>query len=168
MKRLTPEDAALLASIGGESLLESHGHSAPLPIMQAYRDRSFNEATCRAELEMEQNIFTAIFYNGIAAGYSKIVVDVPHPAVSLQPVTKLERLYLLKKFYGLKLGEQLLQQILKFSKASDNKGTWLEVWKGNERAIRFYEKQGFRMVGEMSFQLTETYANPAWVMLLPY
>jgi diamine N-acetyltransferase len=166
--RLTPADAALLSEIGGISLLESHGHSAPGEIMQAYVDKSFSEEACVAELSDENNIFNAVFYNNKPAGYSKIVFDYPHSAVPLQPVTKMERLYLLKEFYALKLGQQLLQQAIGLSKAKGEAGMWLNGWKGNERALRFYQKNGFETVGESQFVLTETHANPNWVMLLRY
>lgn len=158
----------MLASVGGKSLLESHGHSAPMEIMQAYVDRSFSEEACRAELGDEQNLFWAVFSNGEPAGYFKIICNVPHPSVPLQPVTKLERLYLLKEYYGLKLGHGLLVQAIDLSKAAGDRGMWIEVWKKNDRALRFYEKEGFETVGESRFVLTETRANPIWVMVLPY
>lgn len=166
--RLTPADAALLARIGGTTLLESHGHSAPAEVMQTYVDAHFSVAACRAELADGANLFYAVYYKNQPAGCSKVVFDCPHPAVPLQPVTKLERLYLLKKFYGLKLGHQLLQHAIDLSEGQDEKGMWLNVWKGNERAIRFYEKQGFEMVGESAFVLTPAHANPNWVMVLRY
>jgi ribosomal protein S18 acetylase RimI-like enzyme len=166
--RLTPADAALLSKIGGVSLLQSHGHSAPAYIMQAYVDKSFSEEACAAELANRDNIFNAVFYNGKPAGYSKLVFNCPHPAVALQRATKLERLYLLEKFHGLKLGHQLLQQAIDLSKAEGERGMWLNVWKENKRAISFYEKSGFQTVGESQFVLTDTHANPNWVMLLTY
>jgi ribosomal protein S18 acetylase RimI-like enzyme len=168
LTRLTPDDAPLLEKIGGRTLLESHGHSAPAHIMQEYVDRSFSEEACRAELADEKNIFSAIFYNSKPAGYSKIVFDYAHPAVSFTPVTKMERLYLLKEFYELKLGQQLMQQAIDLSKANGDKGMWLNVWKKNERAIRFYQKQGFQTIGESEFVLTPAHSNPNWVMLLTY
>ena len=138
MVRLTPDDAAMLAKIGGITLIESHGHSAPAETMQEYIDRSFSEEACRQELMDEPDIFYAVFYKGEPAGYAKIIFNAPHSAVPLQPVTKPERLYLLKSFYDLQLGHRLLQQAIELSKAQGEKGMWLEVWKGNERAIRFY------------------------------
>ena len=166
--RLTPSDASLLSKIGGITLLQSHGHSAPAHIMQDYVDRSFSEEACLAELSDKDNIFNAVYYNNEPAGYSKIVFNYPHPAVSLNPVTKMERLYLLNQFFELKLGQQLMQQAIELSKESGDRGMWLNVWKGNDRAIRFYQKQGFETVGESEFVLTETHSNPNWVMLLQY
>jgi ribosomal protein S18 acetylase RimI-like enzyme len=166
--RLTEADAALLADLGRVSLVESHGHSAPIDTVQEYVDRSFSKEACQTELANQRNIFYAVTYSGKPAGYSKIILNVPHPDAALQPVTKLERLYLLKEFYGLKLGHHLLQQALDLSKGAGEKGMWLNVWKKNDRAIRFYQKQGFRTVGESEFALTDTHANPNWVMLREY
>jgi len=166
--RLTPADAEMLATMGGASLIQSHGHSAAAAVMQAYVSKSFSVEACRTELADEANIFHAVFYNNEPAGYFKIVFGVPHPAVDAQPVTKLERLYLLDQFFGLKLGQGLMQKAIELSKAAGDKGMWLNVWKENGRAIRFYQKQGFEAVGESLFVLTETHANPNWVMWLRY
>lgn len=166
--RLTPADAALLANIGGTTLLQSHGHSAPAEVMQAYAKANFNTETCLAELMDGDNIFHAVFHKGQPAGYSKIVFGCAHPAVALQSVTKMERLYLLKEFYGLNLGHRLLQQAVELSAAQGERGLWLTVWKENGRAIRFYQKEGFEIAGESEFVLTPMYSNPTWVMLLLY
>ena len=168
MVRLTGADAELLADMGKKSLLQSHGHSAPDYIMQAYVDKSFSIEACAKELSDDTNIFYAVTYQGEPAGYFKTVHNVSHATVNLQPVTKLERLYLLDHFFGLNLGQQLLQKAIELSKEAGEKGMWLNVWKKNERAIRFYEKSGFETVGESLFVLTETHTNPNWVMLLQY
>ena len=86
----------------------------------------------------------------------------------LQPVTKMKQLYLLKEFYDLKLGHQLMHHAIEISQKQGEKGMWLNVWKENERALRFYKKQGFKIVGEADFVLTASHANPNWVMLLEY
>jgi GNAT superfamily N-acetyltransferase len=168
LKQLAAPDAALLSRIGGASLLESHGHSAPGETMQAYVDKSFSEDACRVELREPTNVFWALFYEGEPAGYFKIIYDTSHSMVPLNPVTKLERIYLLKEFYGLKLGHRLLEKAIALSQAAGDKAMWLDVWKKNDRALRFYEKEGFEPVGESQFAVTETHANPIWVMVRRY
>ncbi len=154
--------------MGGASLLESHGHSAPAAVMKQYVEDHFNTESCEVELKEQTNVFTAIYFNGQPAGYSKIIFNTPCPAASLQPVTKLERLYLLKEFYDQKLGHLLLQHAMSQSKEAGDKGVWLDVWTGNQRATRFYQKQGFETVGEGRFTLTGSYTNPVWIMLRRY
>ena len=168
LRQLKASDAALLAKIGGVSLLESHGHSAPDEIMQDYVSRSFSEEACYKEMSDDRNIFYLVTYKDQPAGYSKIVVNTLHPNVGIQPVTKLERLYLLKEFYGFSLGGSLLQQAIELSMNAGDKGLWLNVWKRNDRAISFYKKQGFQIIGESEFVLTPSHSNPNWVMWLAY
>lgn len=164
----TVADVHVLMPVGQRSLLESHGHSAPPDIMQAYLREKFTEAALHSELADPQNIFHIISYNGQLAGYSKIIYRQPVPQVPQANITKLERLYLLKEFYGLQLGQQLLDFNINCSRQQGDAGMWLYVWKENERALRFYQKAGFRMIGDGWFRLTDEHANPNWQMYLPY
>lgn len=50
-------------------------------------------------------------------------------------------LYILREYYGKKIGYALMQTALE--RLGENKRVVLWVLKGNERAIRFYEKCGF-------------------------
>lgn len=168
LRQLKPADAPLLSKIGGISLIESHGHSAPMETMQDYVSRSFSEEACCNELSDDCNIFFLITYKDQPAGYSKIILNTSHPNVALQPATKLERLYLLREFYGLALGDHLLQRAIELATIAGDKGMWLNVWKKNDRAIHFYEKQGFQIMGESEFVLTSSHSNPNWVMWLTY
>jgi diamine N-acetyltransferase len=154
--------------MGGQTILESHGHSQPAEVMQRYIAEKFSEEAIREELSDPANIFYLVYYAGQLAGYSKIIYHVPIKPVPLPNITKLERLYLLREFYDKKLGQQLLQFNIDLSKQQGQAGMWLYVWKGNDRAIRFYEKAGFKLVGDGYFRLTDTHANPNWQMYLPY
>ena len=164
----TVDDISVLAKVGRRSLLESHGHSAPTEIMHAYVDEKFTEDAIAQELSDAANLFQIIYHNSKPAGYSKIICNQPLDQFPQQRLTKLERLYLLSEFYDLKLGHQLLQYNIDLSKQLGEDGMWLYVWKENERAIRFYTKWGFQIVGDGWFRLTETHANPNWQMLLKY
>jgi ribosomal protein S18 acetylase RimI-like enzyme len=163
-----PEDAPLLSHISSLSIVESHGHSAPAHIMQAYVDEKLTEAALRRELKDPANIYYLLYYDGQPAGYSKIIYDVPIEAVQPSNITKMERLYLLREFYGLKLGHELMQFNINLSKEHGQAGMWLYVWKENDRAIRFYEQTGFRIVGDGFFRLTDNHANPNWQLYLSY
>jgi len=162
------EHLPLLSRIGGQTIFESHGHSQPAPVMQAYVDEKFTEDALAAELNDPANIFHLISYNGEPAGYSKIIYNVPVPTVPYLNITKMERLYLLREFYGLKLGQALFQFNVDLSRAAAQAGMWLYVWKGNERAMKFYTKAGFEIVGDGTFRLTKDHANPNWQMFLKY
>lgn len=162
------KDVAELARMGGQTIMESHGHSQPTEVMQSYIGEKFSEEAIKEELSDPANIFRLVYYEGQLAGYSKIIYNVPIEPVPLPNITKMERLYLLREFYDKKLGHQLLQFNIDLSKQQGQAGMWLYVWKGNDRALRFYERAGFTIVGEGFFRLTDTNANPNWQMYLPY
>jgi ribosomal protein S18 acetylase RimI-like enzyme len=166
--RATVNDAELLAVIGKQTLLESHGHSAPKVDMDAYVNKNYSADFFQNELSNPANIYHIIYHNGQAAGYSKLILDYPHPAITLQHVTKLERIYLLKEFYELKMGRELFSFNIELSKSNKQAGMWLFVWKENPRAINLYLKNGFKIIGSHDFQISETHSNPNHIMLLEY
>lgn len=166
--KATVEDLPLIADIGKRTFIESHGHSAAPEDITRYVEDKFSEEVLKKELSDASNIFHIIYHDEQAAGYSKIILNAVHPNIPLENVTKLERLYLLKEFYSLKLGYELYQFNLDLSKNNKQAGIWLFVWKENHRAVDFYLKQGFEAIGSFDFQISPTHANPNHHMFLRY
>ena len=163
-----PENCQLLAAIGKTSFLESHGNSASSEDIADYVNQKFTIEAFQTELSDPKNIFYILYYDNKPAGYSKIIFNSPHPNIQQQGVTKLERLYLLKEFYNLKLGQTLFKFNVELSKTNHQTGMWLFVWTENKRAVAFYKKTGFKIIGEHSFQISKNHSNPNHQMLLIY
>ena len=162
------DDIALLAEMGKASFIESHGHSAKPDDINKYVNEKYTGKVFEAELHDLNNIYHIINYNRRPAGYSKIILNAANYNIAVKNVTKLERLYLLKEFYGLKLGHRLLQYNIELSRQSGQAGMWLFVWKENHRALNFYLKAGFKITGSYNFKISETHSNPNHQMLLIY
>jgi ribosomal protein S18 acetylase RimI-like enzyme len=162
------EDFQLLADIGKVSFIESHGNSASPEVIDSYVNAKYNYDLFKQELNESQNIYHIIYYDKQPAGYSKIILNSQHSNIQIESITKLERLYLLKEFYNLKIGLQLFDFNIEFSKQNNQKGIWLFVWKENQRAVSFYKKNGFEIIGSYDFKLTENHSNPNHQMLLMY
>jgi len=168
IQQATPMEAQLIADIGAKSFIESHGHSGPVTDIESYVSMKFALPVVAEELTNPDNIFHIIYYQGRAAGYSKIIFNSPHPLINDAHVTKLERLYLLKEFYGFKLGLALFEYITDLSKKANQTGIWLFTWIRNERAVNFYKKAGFEIIGNADFKISATHANPNHIMYLHY
>jgi ribosomal protein S18 acetylase RimI-like enzyme len=168
IQRAAPRDIRVVTEIGVKSFWESHGKSAPAEDIEAYVSKQYDAGQVLGELTDQENIFHIVYYKGRAAGLSKMIFNQPHPLVTPPAVTKLERLYLVKEFYGLKLGQALFDFIKSLSEKEGQAGMWLFTWVENLRAVSFYKKNGFEIVGSAGFRISATHSNPNHVMYLAY
>jgi ribosomal protein S18 acetylase RimI-like enzyme len=164
----TADHIPILADISRRTFIESHGHSASKENIDEFVNGRYNQEEVARELSDPANIYHMIYHKDQPAGFSKIIYNSPYKNIAQQNVTKLERIYLLKEFLGFKLGAELFDFNLRLSKDNDQAGMWLYVWKENHRAISFYDKAGFKIVGEGDFRLTATHSNPNHIMFLEY
>jgi ribosomal protein S18 acetylase RimI-like enzyme len=160
--------ADLLAGLAKLTFIESHGNSAAPADINAYVAEKYNNDVLRTELQDPRNIYHILYYNDRAAGYSKIILDAPFENSTIPNITKLERLYLLKEFYSLNLGSALFEFIIQLIKEKNQLGIWLFVWKENQRAVNFYKKHGFSIIGHHDFRISENHTNPNYQMFLRF
>lgn len=161
-------DAKLLAPLGKKTFLESHGHSASKKDINNYVASKFSIDTFERELRNPKNHYYVLYHAETPIGYAKIVFDVPHANILFKNVTKLERLYVLQEYHHLKLGLELFNAMVMISKEQQQAGLWLYTWIENLKAIAFYNKAGFKIVGSYDFKISETHTNPNHQMLLTY
>lgn len=166
--KATIQDAKQLAKLAKASFLPAHGHSASTEDIDNYVAANFTEANFVDELSNPDNHYYLIYYNNKMVGYSKITLNTTNKDISAKNVTYMSRLYLLKEFYGLHLGKALFDFNIEFSKQHKQQGMWLAVWIENQRAIDFYTKMGFTIVGEYDFRISETHTNPNHLLYLEY
>lgn len=162
------KDIQLLTDIGRVSFIESHGSSAAKADINKYVNEKYTYEAFKEEISDPENIYHIIYYDKQPAGYSKINFNAGHSNIESENVTKLDRIYLLKEFYSLKLGFDLFSFNIELSKKNGQEGMWLFVWKENHRAVNFYKKTGFKIIVSHDFKLSETHSNPNHLMLLLY
>ncbi len=168
IKRATEEDYIAIVAIGRVSVYDAHIASCSEEDMNDYMARSYNYEAVRTELRDPANIYSILYVNEKPAGFSKIVLNAAHPNITLKHTTKLDRIYLLKEYHDLKLGYELLMHNVVFCKANGQAGMWLFTWTGNARAVRFYEKAGFKIVGSHMYRVSANHSNPNHHMLLTW
>ena len=155
--KATEKDCNSIVSIGKPSVAESHRDSCSAEEMNEFLERTYNNDAISEELSDPNNIYYIIHYNDQPVGFSKIVLNDKHPDIAAENVTKLDRIYLLKEFYGLKLGLGLLNFNIELSRNNNQSGMWLYTWIGNNRAIDFYLKAGFTIIGSHKFYVNKTH-----------
>ncbi|MDA9584358.1 GNAT family N-acetyltransferase [Flavobacteriaceae bacterium] len=168
IKKATINDLNLLASLSVEAFLPAHGHSSPEKDIKTYLEANFSIHNFKKEIANPAFKYYLIYHHNKIAGFSKIIFNTPSIHITENTITKMERLYLLEEFYGLHLGTQLMNFNSELTKKNNQQGIWIEVWIENYRAIKFYKKMGFTIVGEANFRVSETHSNPNYIMYLDH
>lgn len=166
--KATIKHAELIAEIGKQTFLESHGNSASKEDVNRFILKTYHKKAIYKEFENTKVQYHLIYFNNNIAGFSKIELSTSNKNINDLNITKLDRLYILKEYYGEKLGSTLMDFNIQLSKNNNQKGIWLAVWIENQRAINFYIKTGFKIVGKYNFQISETHSNPNHIMYLKY
>lgn len=131
-----------------------HPKNAP-DDLNHYMRQAFSLEQTSMELADEKSIFLIAELDGATAGYAKLVTDHTETGVSGQRPIELNRLYSHQEFVGKGVGQSLIDACFEHARANGHDVMWLGVWEYNPRALRFYEKNGFRVVGSHVFQLGE-------------
>ncbi len=165
IKKAAITDYKIIADIGRVSVGEAHKASAPQKEMQDFLDRNYNYDAIKAELQDERNLYYVLEYDDKQVGFSKVVLNSGQAGLG-KNITLLDRIYLLGEYFGLGLGAALLNFNIEVAKKNNQSGIVLFTWIGNTRAIDFYLKAGFTIIGGGTFKLTNTHINDCHQMFL--
>ncbi len=157
IRQAAPDDAKLLTDLAYTTFWDAFAHhpkNAP-DDLNHYMRQAFNIEQIASELEDQQNIFLIAEIGDEAAGYAKIIIDNTEAGITSERPIELSRLYSHQKHLGQGVGQSLMDACLDRARAEGRDVMWLGVWEYNPRAQRFYEKNGFSVVGRHVFQLGE-------------
>ena len=158
IRKAVADDAGKLAELAAVTFpLACPPGSSPEDIA-AHLTNTLSERHFRAYLSDPEVSILVIDNEGALRGYS-LLVDRPAQdpevasALSILPSAELSKCYVHPDHHGLGAAAELMRASLASAAAAGAAGIWLGVNSENARAIRFYEKSGFRQVGTKSFQL---------------
>jgi diamine N-acetyltransferase len=157
IRQATATDAKVLTDLAYTTFWDAFAHhpkNAP-DDLNHYMRQAFSHDQIAAELQDEKCIFLIAELDGEPAGYAKLISDVIEPGIKSERPIELNRLYSHQQFLGKGIGQGLMDACIERAKREDRDVMWLGVWEYNPRAQRFYEKNGFRVVGSHVFQLGE-------------
>ena len=121
--------------------------------MQKYLDENLSVEKLKSELENPNSEFYFAENDKLILGYLKINFGNAQTENLGNETLEIERIYVLKDFLGQKIGQILLNKAIEIGKKKNLEFLWLGVWEKNHRAIKFYEKNGFKFFGKHKFVL---------------
>jgi GNAT superfamily N-acetyltransferase len=157
IRQATLDDPKVLTDLAYTTFWDAFAHhpkNAP-DDLNHYMRQAFNLEQTTKELDDENSLFLIAEIDGEAAGYAKLITNTIEDGITAERPIELNRLYSHQQFLGKGIGQALMDACLDRAKADGHDVMWLGVWEFNPRAQRFYEKNGFRVVGSHVFQLGE-------------
>ena len=161
IRRATADDAGRLAGLAAVTFPLACPPSSTAADIAAHLAATLSEDNVHAYLADPDITILVIDAEGELRGYSLLAArpagdpDVA-AALTLLPSTELSKCYVHPDHHGLGAAAELMHASIAEAAAAGARGLWLGVNELNARAIRFYEKSGFRKVGTKSFKLGST------------
>ncbi|WP_444685787.1 N-acetyltransferase family protein [Alkalicoccus luteus] len=148
-------DAMLLAQLGADTFRETFAEGNQPEHLQQYIANAFHETKLRQELAHPESRFYILEADGSPAGYLKLNTGSAQTEAGADTAMEVERIYVRSSWQQHGFGKALL--LLAFDKAVSEgmQQIWLGVWEKNVRAVRFYERSGFRKTGAHAFYMGE-------------
>jgi len=87
------------------------------------------------------------------AGFVMLVSPSPHPQIKAQSPIELRKFYVDPAPHGRGVANSLMQSALPFLDNPQHDTAWLSVYSGNARALTFYQRWGFEIVGTHYFNV---------------
>ena len=146
-------DVEALQQIGKQTFMETFSADNTQENMTTYLNVAFSIEKIRDELRNKYSEFYLAVLGEIIIGYLKINLENAQTEKKLSNSLEIERIYVLKEFQRKEVGQKLYNMALEIAKRKSFKYVWLGVWEQNLKAIRFYEKNGFKVFEKHIFKL---------------
>lgn len=146
-------DAAPLAALAERTCRETFAVANSAENMDIHCARSFSPEIQFGELSDPLRVTMLAEIEATPVAFAQLRLRSPTRCLSSEPPCELNRLYVLSEWHGRRVAQQLMEAILARAAQEQADYLWLGVWERNPKAIAFYRKFGFDVVGEHRFEL---------------
>jgi len=112
--------------------------------LENYMSKVFGIDILKEELADEKIQYHVAFINKEPVAFMKLNLFSNLPGLGINKGLELDKIYVLPKFKGMKIGKKLLGLAFDIAKDFKREILWLAVIDTNVEAISFYEKSGFK------------------------
>jgi ribosomal protein S18 acetylase RimI-like enzyme len=163
--RLASErDAALLHDLAAETFALACPPGTSQASIDEFVNSILSETSFAGYHPVADRDLLIVENDGVPAGYTMLVDGEPtdpdvRAALTAHPTIELSKLYVLATSHGAGVGSALMGATVDAARKRGAAAVWLGVNELNQRANRFYEKQGFVIVGNKTFLLGGRYEH---------
>lgn len=156
--------AAELATVAAQTFPLACPPSTPAENIASFVEANLSAARFAEYLADPQRAVLTAIRNDRIVGYAMLIRGVDEDtdvrrAVELRPAAQLSKLYLLPDYHGSGVASELMDTTLATAADWGVRCVWLGVNQENQRAQRFYLKNGFKVNGTRTFHVGDRREN---------
>lgn len=153
-------DASVISLLGTVTFEETFGHLfRDKKDLEDYLVHTFSVSKIEGSLKKAENVYWLAEVDSRPVGYAKLKLNSASEFLGEEATCQLQKIYVLRDFLSMKIGLGLQEELLAKARELNYKKIWLSVLKENTRAIRFYEKNGFKFLGDHNFVIGKEHFN---------
>lgn len=153
IRKIDVNDVIQLQQISRATFNETFAEHNTEEDLKKYLEEQLSIKKLVEELNNPYSAFYFVSEGERVVGYLKLNWEKAQTELIDEAAVEIERIYILKDYFGKGLGQFLLDNAIIIGKSYQPNYIWLGVWEKNMRAIRFYEKNGFRIFSSHLFTL---------------
>jgi ribosomal protein S18 acetylase RimI-like enzyme len=163
IRAATAADAETLTEFARRTFHDAFASMNSPENMKTYMSQNFTPQKISAQLADPRAIFLIAEIEAAPVAFAKLYDgDVPGCVSGYAPV-EIERFYVDRLFHGQGVAQTLMQDCFDRAKQLGHGTIYLSVWENNHRAIAFYRKYGFDVVGSHVFHVGDEAQNGLWM-----
>lgn len=150
---VSKNDIPELQKISCQTFLETFADTNTEENMKQYLTESFALDRLAEEVDHAESKFFFAVWNNEIIGYLKVNTGQAQTELKGADTLEIERIYVKQAFLGKKVGQSLFEHAVGMAQDAGFHSIWLGVWEHNQRAINFYQKNGFVTFDKHAFYL---------------
>jgi len=151
IRLVRPSETEELLSLSRRTFYDAFEHLNNKDDFEAYTSVAFTYDKLLSEVENRHSQFFFAIIDDEKVGYIKLNYASAQTELQDENGIEVERIYVLARQQGKKIGNQLLDFAIDKAKDEGKHFLWLGVWEHNQAAQRFYERNGFKAFGSHKF-----------------
>jgi diamine N-acetyltransferase len=153
IRRAEEDDAPALAVLAEATFRAAFTESNTAANMEQHCAANYGPPLQLAEIQDPARETWVAELDSRLVAYVQLRFDAASPAISGERPVEIQRFYVDASHHGAGLAHQLMSHVLTRVDAAGSAALWLGVWERNARALTFYRKWGFEVVGKHTFRV---------------
>lgn len=153
VRQADERDAASLAELAERTFRDTFAHLNRADDIDQHCRNSYGASIQAAEIRDPSRLTLVCHVRDDLIAYGQLRWGSAPPCVVATRPAEVQRLYVDGPWQGKGVAQALMASLLDTAMAGGADAAWLGVWEQNPRAVAFYAKTGFAVVGEHVFVL---------------